>query len=86
MAMLYSTNLGKGLAERHCTRSNARHNKQLANIKHRHFLEIKRKSTFVLIRMYNKLLAESARVDTVKNFKLSLQQLLGEGVISDCEY
>ena len=73
-------------AERRCTRSGSvRHNRQLVDIKDRHFLEIERRSTLRLICVYNRLPAEIARHDTVKEFQRSLQQLLKSRLISGCE-
>ena len=97
LGVLHRTALGKGPdhfrqffkvseAERHCTRSgSARHNRQLVDIKDRHFLEIERRSALGLIWVYNRLPTETARFETVKDFQRSLQQLLGERLISGCE-
>ena len=97
LGVLHRTALGKGPdnfqqffkvcdAERHCTRSgSARHNKQLVDIKDRHFLEIERRSALGLILVYNRLLAETARFETVKDFQRSLQQLLENALYPDAK-
>ena len=97
LGLLHRTVLGKGPyhfrkffqlsgAERRGTRSGSvRHNRQLVDIKDRHFLEIERRSALGLIWVYNRLPADIARHDTVKEFQRSLQQLLKSRLISGCE-
>ena len=97
LGMLHRTALGKGpdhfqhffqasIADRHFTRSGScRHNRQLVDIKDRHFLEIERRSALGLIWVYNRLPAEIVYYDTVKGFQTALQKLLIERLISGCD-
>ena len=96
LGVLHRTALGKGpvhfqqffqlsTADRICTRSGSvRHNRQLVDIRNRHFLEMERRSALGLIWVYNRVPGEIIRYDTVKEFQKSLQQLLKERLVAGC--
>ena len=96
LGVLHRTALGKGpvhfqqffqlsTADRTCTRSGSvRHNRQLVDIRNRHFLEMERRSALGLIWVYNRVPGEIIRYDTVKDFQKSLQQFLKERLVAGC--
>ena len=61
-----------------------RHNRQLADIRERHFSEMERRSALGLIFVYNRLPADIVAQESVKGFQHCLQEFLKDRVSEGC--